>query len=81
LDFNTHIHHVGIRPVGDVWSEQSRTVFEETVSGKVLFAIEKERKDSGGSSVMLLDTTTSPVDNVINHELVSLELAAKTTTD
>ena len=51
------------------------------VSGKVLFAIEKERNDSCGSSVMLLDTTASSVDNVINHELVSLKLAAKTTTD
>lgn len=77
-----HVYtHTGIHPVGDVWSERSRTLFEEMVLGKVLYAIEKERSNSGRSSVVLLDTTTSSVDNVINHELVALKHATKTTAD
>ena len=70
---------VGIRPVGESWSEGSRSSFKDMVMGKTLFALEKGRQDSGPTSVILLDTTTSSqIDKVIHFELVNLNHAAKT---
>ena len=70
---------VGIRPVGESWSEISRSSFKDMVTGKTLFALKKGRQDSGPTSVILLDTTTSSqIDKVIHLELVNLNHAAKT---
>ena len=69
----------GIRPVGDNWSENSSFCFKDMAMGKTLYALGRGRQDSGSTSVILLDTTTSShIDKVINFELVNLNHGAKT---